>query len=193
MAAFPLLFIAAMFLEEQVIGTRVSIRWCWFLSMGMAPRRHRTLITPTACRDRSDHSRTGPMAWCRRLDRRLPGRRFILGSLPPLEGTSPSRVDVVGGGSIQSGSSTQPEHGDRRFNRSRFDRERTMEALALRLSSEFDLTELGSDRNKLRDHDAAGDSFGLGPRWAWEWDLLVVVGANPVRPGPTWTKAPCKP
>ncbi len=75
---------------------------------------------------------------------------FVLGSLPPLQGEF-----AVAGSTLLAAALFNPLRRriqnavDRRFNRSRFDRERTMEAMSRRLSSEVDLAELGRDLERV--------------------------------------------
>lgn len=78
------------------------------------------------------------------------GAVFVLGSLPPLKGEL-----AVAGSTLLAAALFNPlrrrvqQIVDRRFNRSRFDAERTMEALSRRLSNQVDLGELGRELQQV--------------------------------------------
>jgi hypothetical protein len=78
------------------------------------------------------------------------GAVFILGSLPPLEGEL-----AVAGSTLLAAALFNPLRRriqnavDRRFNRSRFDAQLTMEALSRRLASEVDLAALGLELEQV--------------------------------------------
>ena len=81
------------------------------------------------------------------------GAVFVLGSLPPLDGEL-----AVAGSTLLAAALFNPLRRriqrlvDRRFNRSRFDAERLIEALSRRLSSEVDLASLGRELQVVASH-----------------------------------------
>jgi hypothetical protein len=78
------------------------------------------------------------------------GAVFVLGSLPPLDGEL-----AVAGATLLAAALFNPlrrriqQMVDRRFNRSRFDTERTLEALSRRLSNQVDLSALGVELEQV--------------------------------------------
>ncbi len=78
------------------------------------------------------------------------GAVFVLGSLPPLQGEF-----AVAGSTLLSAALFNPLRRriqnavDRRFNRSRFDAQLTMEALSRRLANEVDLSALGLELEQV--------------------------------------------
>ena len=78
------------------------------------------------------------------------GAVFLLGSLPPLDGEL-----AVAGATLLAAALFNPlrrrvqQIVDRRFNRSRFDAERTLEALSRRLSNQVDLSALGIELEQV--------------------------------------------
>jgi hypothetical protein len=78
------------------------------------------------------------------------GAVFVLGSVPPLQGEL-----AVAGSTLLAAALFNPLRRriqnavDRRFNRSRFDAQLTMEALSRRLANEVDLSALGQELERL--------------------------------------------
>lgn len=95
------------------------------------------------------------------------GAVFVLGTLPALEGEL-----AVAGSTLLAAALFNPLRRriqntvDRRFNRSRFNRERTMEALSRRLSSEVDLAELGRDLERVAEQTMQPSNVSVWVRGA---------------------------
>ena len=154
MVAFPILFVAAGFLEDQVIGHEgfdpvVLAFSLWgngtAAAIGLAVTRHGLyeidrIISRTVTYGLVSAILIGVYL----------ATVFVLGSLPPLRGEL-----AVAGSTLLAAALFNPLRRriqnavDRRFNRSRFDREKTMEAMSRRLSSEVDLAELGRDLERV--------------------------------------------
>ena len=78
------------------------------------------------------------------------GAVFILGSLPPLEGELSVAASTLLAAALFNPVRRRIQNAvDRKFNRSRFDAQLTMEALAKRLSSEVDLSALGLELEQV--------------------------------------------
>jgi hypothetical protein len=153
-ATFPILFIAAVILEEQVLGYEgfdpVVLAFALWgngtaAAIGLAVTRHGLyeidrIISRTVTYGLVSAVLIGVYL----------ATVFVLGSLPPLQGEL-----AVAGSTLLAAALFNPLRRriqnavDRRFNRSRFDRERTMEAMSRRLSSEVDLGELGRDLERV--------------------------------------------
>jgi hypothetical protein len=94
---------------------------------------------------------------------------FLLGTLRPLEGEA-----AVAGSTLLAAALFNPLRRriqnavDRRFNRSRFDREQTMEAMSRRLSSEVDLAELGRDLERVAGQTMQPSNVSVWVRGAGE-------------------------
>ena len=78
------------------------------------------------------------------------GAVFVLGSLPPLEGELSVAASTLLAAALFNPLRRRIQNAvDRKFNRSRFDAQLTMEALSKRLSSEVDLTALGLELEQV--------------------------------------------
>ena len=96
------------------------------------------------------------------------GAVFVLGNLPPLEGELAVAASTLLAAALFNPLRKRIQNAvDRRFNRSRFDTERTLDVLSRRLSSQVDLSELGRQLQQVAGQTMQPDNVSV---WVRERD-----------------------